>query len=164
MTPMAPQGKFPAEMMQALRGSQGKHPEAGAVDKESPVPGPIAKVQVPVVVPPEVRNGWKAVVLELVNKETGKQTDHVLEMDKDFLIPETQLTVRVLTFLPDFAMSREMITSRSNALENPAAKVSIHEAESKLFESWLFQNMPTLHPFKHKVYAIRLKDAKPLQP
>ncbi len=158
--PMNAQGKFPEEMMQALQRPQMEN--AGAVDKRSPLAGPMGeKNQVPLVVPPEVRDTWKAVVLEVVNKETGDQKDHVVEIDKDFVIPDTQMKVHVLTFLPDFAMSRERITSRSNEPKNPAAKIAIHDGKSKVFESWLFQNMPTLHPFKHNVYAIRLKGAKP---
>ncbi|MBW1741596.1 MAG: DUF2155 domain-containing protein [Deltaproteobacteria bacterium] len=149
--PPADMGRqFPKEMLEAL----GKmHPERS----DSP---PIKKGHTPVVVPQDVQSKWKAVVLEVANKETGEQKDYVVDINQALIIPNTKIKIDVLTFLPDFSMSPEKITSVSNKPRNPAAKVVIYEDSHKIFEGWLFQKLPSVHSFQHKVYAVKLKGQK----
>lgn len=142
--------EYPKEMLEAIQKSKGKISESARVKK----------AHAPVVVPPDVQSKWKAVLIEVVNKETSEQKDYVVNINQDFVIPNTKIRLNVLTFLPDFSMSLREITSLSNELRNPAAKIVIYEDGTKIFEGWLFQKLPTVHPFVHKVYAIRLKGEK----
>jgi len=140
-------GKFPKEMLEALQKSG--HERAG-----SPL---VKNGHVPVSVPPDVQTKWKSVVIEVANKQTNEKKDYVVDIKQGFIIPDTKIQMDVLTFLPDFSMSPKGITSLSNEPRNPAAKVVIYEDGNKIFESWLFQKLPTVHPFEHKVYDIKLK-------
>ncbi|MBW1677943.1 MAG: DUF2155 domain-containing protein, partial [Deltaproteobacteria bacterium] len=144
-------GEYPKEMMEALQKMQ---PEKAALPR-------VKKDHVPVSVSPDVRSKWKAVVIEVANKQTNEQKDYVVDINKSFVIPNTKIKIDVLAFLPDFSMSPKGITSLSNEPKNPAVKVVIHEDDKKIFESWLFQKLPTIHPFEHKVYGIKLKGQKP---
>ncbi len=142
------EGKFPKEMLRALQ-------KSGHEGVDSPQE---KKGRVPVTVPPDVQGKWKAVVIEIANKQTNEKKDYVIHIDKDFMIPDTRIRIKVLAFLPDFSMSSNGITSLSNEPKNPAAKVVIYEEGKKIFEGWLFKKLPMIHPFEHKVYAIRLDD------
>ena len=138
--------RFPKEMLEAL---QKKGPERG-------VSPPAKKDPVPVSMPPDVQSRWKAVVIAVTNKQTKEQKDYVVNINESFTIPETRMRVDVLSFLPDFSMSPEGITSLSSEPGNPAARVAIHEDGKRIFEGWLFQKLPMVHPFEHKTYAIKL--------
>jgi len=143
-------GKFPKEMLEAFQ-------KSGHERADSPR---VKKGHVPVSVPPDVQTKWKSVVIEVANKQTGEQKDYVVDISQGLIVPNTKIRVSVLTFLPDFSMSSKGITSLSNEPRNPAAEVVIYEDGNKIFEGWLFQKLPTLHPFEHKVYAIKLKGQK----
>jgi hypothetical protein len=140
-------GKFPKEMLEALEKSG--HERAGSPR--------VKNGHMPVSVPPDVQAKWKSVVIEVANKQTNEKKDYVVDIEQSFIIPDTKIRMDVLTFLPDFSMSPKGITSLSNEPRNPAAKVVIYEDGNKIFESWLFQKLPTVHPFEHKVYDIKLK-------
>jgi len=142
--------EYPKEMLEAIQKSKRKISESA----------PVKKGHAPVVVPADVQKKWKAVVIEVANKQTKDQKDYVVDISQGFIIPNTKIRLNVVAFLPDFSMSAKGITSRSNELRNPAAKVVIYEDGTKIFEGWLFQKLPTVHPFVHKVYAIRLKGEK----
>ena len=139
--------KFPKEMLEAMQ-------KSGHERADSPR---VKNGHVPVSVPPDVQSKWKSVVIEVANKQTNEKKDYVIDIKQSFIIPDTKIRLDVLTFLPDFSMSPKGITSLSNEPRNPAAKVVIYEDGTKIFESWLFQKLPTVHPFEHKVYAIKLK-------
>ena len=139
--------RFPKEMLEAL---QKKRPERA-------VSQPAKKDHVSVSVPPDVQSKWKAVVIAVANKQTKEWKDYVVNINESFTIPDTKMKVDVLAFLPDFSMSPKGITSLSNEPGNPAARVAIHEDGKRIFEGWLFQKLPMVHPFEHKTYAIKLK-------
>jgi hypothetical protein len=120
-------------------------------------------VQVPttVVVPPEVAREWKAVVLEVTDKDTKKVESFTLKIGETAPLGKTGLTVWVEAFLPTFSMQGESFTSTSNELNNPAARVKITDKDGKqLFYSWLFALYPTTHPLDHPKYLVILKDYK----
>jgi hypothetical protein len=119
--------------------------------------------QVPttVVVPPEVAKEWKAVVLEVTDKDTKKVESFTLKIGETAPLGKTGLTVWVEAFLPSFSMQGESFTSVSNELNNPAARVKITDKDGKqLFYSWLFALYPTTHPLDHPKYEVTLKDYK----
>ena len=142
--------QFPKKMLEALQKMQ---PER----VDSP---PAKRDRTPVSVPPDAQSKWKAVVIEVVNKQTNEKKDHVVDIDQSFTIPDTKIRIDVSTFLPDFSMSAKGITSLSNEPRNPAAKVVIYENGRNIFEGWLFKKLPMVHPFEHEVYAIKLKGQK----
>ncbi len=122
-----------------------------------------AMPQVPttVTVPPDVAKTWKSVVLEMTDKDSRKTENYTVKIGASAPLGNSGLTASVEAFLPDFSMLGDSFTSKSNELNNPAARVKISDKDGKqLFYSWLFQLYPTTHPFDHPKYAVVLKDEK----
>lgn len=143
--------QFPKEMLEAIQKREQK-----------PESKPVTKGHAPVVVPREVQGKWKAVVIAVVNKQTSTEKDYVVDINKDLAVPSSKIRIKVLNFLPDFSMSPQGITSLSNEPKNPAAQVAVYEGGKNIFEGWLFEKHPQIHPFQHKVYAIVLKNQIPI--
>jgi len=74
------------------------------------------------------------------------------------------MSIEVENFLPAFIMEGSSITSASNDLKNPAAKVKINEASTVLFKGWMFARYPTTHAFMHPRFSFTLIDAVPSDP
>jgi len=109
-----------------------------------------------VKVPEDVKKTWKKVALTLHAIKTKKQSSIVLPIGKKTAISGTPFEIEVLYFLPDFTMGGSVITSKSNAHKNPAAKVKIYQKGAVIWTGWLFQKFPKVHPFTHVDYRIFL--------
>ena len=123
--------------------------------EEVPMPAVPSKI----MVPEEIAAKWKAVVLEVTDKDTNERSDYTTNIGETAPLGSTGLTVFVEAFLPSFQMAGEVFTSSSPDLNNPAAKVRIADsADAELFNRWLFALYPATHPFDHPKYAVTLKD------
>jgi len=111
-----------------------------------------------VIVPDMVKGKWKSVVLMLEDKKTHEITEHTINLENEWTIPDTEIKVAVGIFLPDLIIQGTVFTSVSNELKNPAIHVTISEKSKELFKGWLFSLFPTMHSFEHDRYAITLKD------
>jgi len=120
---------------------------------------PMPAVPSKIMVPEEIAAKWKAVVLEVIDKDTSERSDYTMNIGETAPLGSTGLKVFVEAFLPSFQMAGEVFTSSSPDLNNPAAKVKItDEAGAELFNRWLFSLYPATHPFDHPRFAITLKD------
>jgi len=77
--------------------------------------------------------------LEITDKKTNKKITVKAAIGKKTTVPDTDITIYVEAYLPDFTMGTENITSASDEEKNPAAKVKI-ERKSNVSEGWLFKN------------------------
>jgi hypothetical protein len=112
-----------------------------------------------IMVPDEVKTAWKAVVLEVTDKDTSEKTNYTFNIGQTAPVGTTGLTLTVEAFLPSFQMAGDVFTSSSSELNNPAAKVNIKDADGNvIYDKWLFSLYPATHPFEHPRYAIVLKD------
>jgi len=134
---------------------------------ETPTPPPLrggAHTDIPdlsgamVIVPDMVKGKWKSVVLMLEDKKTHAITEHTIDLGQEWTIPDSEIVVKVGTFLPDLIIQGTVFTSVSNELKNPAIHVTILSKGQELYEGWLFSLFPTMHAFQHDRYAITLKD------
>ncbi|MFQ5598736.1 MAG: DUF2155 domain-containing protein [Nitrospiria bacterium] len=141
------------------------NPSAQAVDE--PMPPPLrdgAHDDIPdlsdarVVIPEGVKGKWKSVTLMLEDKISHEITEHTVDLGQEWSIPDSNLKVKVGTFLPDLIIQGKVFTSVSNELKNPAIHVRIVENGAELFEGWLFSLFPTMHSFQHERFSITLKD------
>lgn len=150
--------QYPKEMLDALQ--KGKKSGSTAC----PIPGgaKMGKKGVPVTIPTTVQGKWKTLVINVLNKKTKTSREFTLRMNEEFAIPDTKMKLKVLAFLPHFTMSPGGITSISNDPVNPAAQVIIYDNGNNVFEGWLFEKYPSIHPFEHDMYQITLKDQKPV--
>jgi hypothetical protein len=135
------------------------------IDVPAPAPGhgtPTKRPKFKVVVPPEVKEKWANVTITIDDKKANKQTDYVVALGDELKIPDSNLTVKVGPFLPDFKMSGEVITSSSNEPNNPAVGIVVFDNGKKVFPpsgevGWLYSKFPTIHSFQHDRFSLVLK-------
>jgi len=148
---------------------QGAVPHGPLVESQmpqSPTPGhgmPGQKVEFKVVVPKEVEGHWSAVKFIIEDKTQNKKQELSAPIGGELKIPDSNLTVKVGPFLPDFKMTGDMITSATNDLINPAVGVKIYENGAQIFPAsgqwgWLYMKFPSIHPFQHQRFALALKE------
>jgi len=136
---------------------------AGA-QKQAPPPLPIAdfvnthaiKKQSRVIVPPFVAGKWKAVRIAVIDKSSNSQKVYSIPIGGNVTIPTSATTIKVETFLPAFIMEGAIMTSSSNDLINPGAKVQITDNGAVIFKGWLFSKFPNAHTFMHPRYGFIL--------
>ena len=121
------------------------HGEAGAPPVEKKI-----------VVPEDVKGTWKAVKVEVEYKGKKSKKTFTIPVNSEFKVPDSDLTVKVGSFLPHFTMAADQITSGSNNLENPAAQVEVFEAGKEVFHGWLFSKYPAVHPFQNDKFGLVL--------
>lgn len=109
-----------------------------------------------IVVPDEVKKGWKAVVVEVTDREKNTTEDVTIGIGQTAKVGDLEITVEA--FLPSFSMGGGVITSKSNQTENPAARLVVKDKGVEVFAGWLFSMYPEAHPFQHERYALLLKD------
>jgi len=145
-----PPKSMPAQNVQpAGPMTQWPHTEAGA------------RAERKIVTPDDVKNGWKAVRIEVLFKEKNEKKRFDVALDVDFRIPGAGLTLKAGPFLPDFLMGPEQITSASNQPRNPVVRAELIEDGRVIFQGWLFAMHPDIHPFTHDKYAVTLIEGIP---
>jgi hypothetical protein len=113
------------------------------------------------VVPDVVKGKWKAVVLVVEDKTKKQNKEYTVELGKTLQIPDSNLVVEVLEFLPDMKIENSTFTSVSNEPSNPAVHVIVREEGKEVFKGWLFSLFPTIHPFQHAQIGVTLKEGVP---
>nr|WP_246545777.1 DUF2155 domain-containing protein [Pelotalea chapellei] len=114
-----------------------------------------------IVVPESVKGQWKAVRIAVTDKTTGKTSVHTVPVGGKISLPPSSMVIHVETFLPAFVKEGPKMTSTSNTLKNPAAKVVISEGATVIFNGWLFSLFPNAHAFMHPRYGFTLVDVIP---
>ena len=135
----------------AIAGCNGKENEKAVASKPQPVKPPSV-----VVVPENVRGKWKAVKIEVADKNAKGQKVYTIGIGSAFQLPDSNLTITVENFLPHFVMEGTTLTSQSNELKNPAAQLRISENGRDIYKGWLFTLYPTTHAFQHPQYSFTL--------
>jgi len=134
------------------QGSPGQPGMPGSPHGEAGAP-PVEKK---IIVPDAVKAGWKAVKVEVEFKEKKSKKVFTIPLNSEFKVPETDLTLKVGSFLPHFTMGADQITSNTNNPENPAAQLEVFQGGKEIFHGWLFSLHPTVHPFTHDKYGVAL--------
>ena len=114
-----------------------------------------------IVVSHDVLLRWKAVKIAVIDKIRGTENIYVVPIGAPFTVTPSKLTITVDAFLPAFTMEGTTITSSSNDLWNPAAKVTIDENGTLIFQGWLFAKFPNTHAVTHRKYGFSLIGAVP---
>jgi hypothetical protein len=119
------------------------------------------KKEATVLVPSAVVGKWKSVSIAVIDKSNISQKRYTIPIGGSLSIPSTALTIEVESFLPAFIMEGTTMTSSSNELTNPGAKVKISENGAVIFKGWLFSKFPNTHAFMHPKYGFTLMDVTP---
>jgi len=112
---------------------------------------------------PEIADDWRAIKVRVVDLSSMTEHEYEVPIGGEAELGDSGLTLRVETFVPDFVMGEDGITSRSAEPQNPAARVVITEAGKPDYEGWLFGAMPEIHPFPHDNYGVILVEAIPAE-
>ncbi len=132
-------------------------PPASGMQKTPPMHPTVShNTPTTIKVPTEVSETWESAIVKIENKKDGSSTSQTIPLHSDYSIPGTSLTLKVGDFLPQFTMDGGVITSLSNEPKNPALHVAVLDQNKKIFEGWLFQRFPTMHPFTDDRVAITL--------
>ncbi|PLX81614.1 MAG: DUF2155 domain-containing protein [Desulfuromonas sp.] len=114
-----------------------------------------------VVVPPEVEGQWKAVVIGVVDRDSGQSLTVTATIGEDYSLPESHLRFRVKSFLPHFVVDGMTMTSVSNKPVNPAAMILLFDNDLEVFRGWLFSRYRNTHSFQHPRFSFNLIDFVP---
>jgi hypothetical protein len=137
------------------------------IDSPSTLPGGHGmigqKIEFEVVVPPEVKEKWSAVKLIVNDNKLNEENEFTVAIGDELKIPDSDLSVKVGPFFPDFKMSGQIITSASNEANNPSAGIKVFAGEKLIFPEsgewgWLYSKFPTIHPFQHERFELKLKE------
>lgn len=99
--------------------------------------------------------------IAVIDKPNVTQKLYTIPIGGKLAIPSSALVIEVETFLPSFTMEGSVMTSSSNDLKNPGAKVRITENGTVIFKGWLFSMFPKTHAFMHPKYGFTLVDVVP---
>lgn len=125
----------------------------GHGDIQMPPPG-----EMEVIIPPYVKKTWKWVRLTIEDKEKMSSNDFTIEIGGKISIPDTGIEIQTAEFLPDLKIEGNLYTTATTELLNPAIHVIISQNGKEIFDGWLFQKFPTVHPFKHPRFRILFKE------
>ncbi|MEK9149007.1 MAG: cytochrome c biogenesis protein ResB, partial [Candidatus Desantisbacteria bacterium] len=88
----------------------------------------------------------KGVTINVCKKNSDKRQDFRVKIGERFAIPQTNFTVKIAQFLPDFAMRGDKTYSRSREFNNPAAKLEVYDNKQRLkLTQWVFYDFPDYH-------------------
>ncbi len=140
-------------------------PSGPIIDAKAGAPHstPAPKTVFQVSLPQEIIDQWDSVVIIIEDKKENKKTEATAKIGSEFQIPDSDLTIKVGPFLPDFKMSAQTITSASAEPNNPSVGVAIIQNGKKVFPAsgewgWLYSKFPTIHSFQHERFALVLKE------
>lgn len=125
--------------------------------KSLPADTPAISGSAPVNIPEGVKGKWTAVKLLIEDKQEGTSKEYTVALGETLSIADSKLVVDVQEFLPDLKIEGNTFTSASNDLLNPSVRIAVKEDGKEVFQGWLFQLFPSVHPFQHERYNIVLR-------
>ncbi len=141
--------------------SAGEPAAAGADMQGAEQPASLTRL---VNLDPAIRAAWSGVEIKVIDTTTGKEEHFSVPLDTPTPLGDTGLVMVAETFVPDFEMGADGITSRSADPNNPAVAVRITEEGKPDYTGWLFGGMPKIHPFPHERYQVLLEAGVPAKP
>ncbi|MBU1262149.1 cytochrome c biogenesis protein ResB [bacterium] len=90
----------------------------------------------------------KGVTINVAKRDNDKGQDFTVKTGESVTIWQTNLSFEVAQFLPDFTMEGTKTYSKSEELNNPAAKLNVSREGKFIFSQWVFYNFPDFHPPK----------------
>jgi hypothetical protein len=146
-----------------------KPAETGPLIEAPPITEGLTEVDpetgVTIDIPVEIRQKWLSVVIVVDDKKENKQEEFTIDIGAEFRIPDSDLTVKVGHFIPEFRLDNNTITSLSSEPKNPSVGIAVMQKGEKIYPErgkwgWLHGNFPKIHPFQHERYALTLKGAR----
>ncbi len=105
--------------------------------------------------------GEGILTLKVKDKNTGKVEEVSLKVGQEKNLPDLGVSIRLLAFYPDFVLTQNGPTSRSDELNNPAALVEILKDGKTINRTWVFAFFPNVHQKKSN-YEVKFVNYKPV--
>ncbi|BAT71000.1 cytochrome c biogenesis protein [Thermosulfidibacter takaii ABI70S6] len=99
--------------------------------------------------------------LKVRDKKSGVVKKVSLKVGESKKIPDLGVELRLLAFYPDFVITEEGPTTRSEELRNPAALVEIKRPDNSTERSWVFAFFPNVHEKKTN-YEVKFVKFQPI--
>jgi len=101
--------------------------------------------------------------IEAINEVTINVNgrDFRVKIGEGFKIPDGDLKVKAVDFIPDFVIAKGKVFSRSNEPNNPAVLLEIYEDAALKYKEWVFYKFPGFHHQHEKGIKFILKDFHP---
>jgi cytochrome c biogenesis protein len=91
--------------------------------------------------------------------DTNFKADILVNLDESIPIPNTDLKIKSLRFVPNFVIGSDgNIDTRSYEDRNPALAIEVSKGDSLLFKKWLFAKFPDFHGGEDEDYSFTLVD------
>jgi hypothetical protein len=129
-----------------------------AANSEAPAHPVSSDKELTINLPESVMGKWSAVHFEITTGDGSNNTIEVA-LGSETSVPGSNLMLRAEAFVPAYKSDFKTITSASNALDNPAAKVVLFENQQVVAKGWVFQNLPEFNSFSSDKVSIRLLSA-----
>ena len=117
------------------------------------------KLTKPTELLPEITEKYSGIKIEAVNKSDGSKMEIIAPFCQKTVIGNTGLEIIISSYFTSFTMVDGGVKNVSMEENNPAAKVIITDNGSQVFDGWLFQEYPDMHPFEHPVWKVILAGA-----
>lgn len=112
------------------------------------------KVTEPVELLPEIEKIYSGIQIEAVNKKNNNKINVFVPFNETVKIGDTGLSIYTKSYFTDFTINAGGVKNVSMVEKNPGAKVTITNNGKEVFDGWLFQNFPEMHPFEHPEWKI----------
>lgn len=117
------------------------------------------KLTKPTELLPEITEIYSGIKIEAVNKNDGSKIEVTAPFGQKTAIGNSGLEITTASYFTSFTMVDGGVKNVSMEENNPAAKVMIADNGSQVFDGWLFQEYPDMHPFEHPVWKVMLTGA-----
>ena len=117
------------------------------------------KLTKPTELLPEITAKYSGIKIVALNKNDGSKIEVDAPFGQKTAIGNTGLEIETSSYFTSFTMIDGGVQNVSMEENNPAAKVVILDNGTKVFDGWLFQQYPDMHPFEHAVYKVVLTGA-----
>lgn len=106
-------------------------------------------------IPADVKAKWKTVELSVAGKDIGPRKLQI-PVGGETGIDKSDLTVRVVAYVPAFQSDAGAVTSASNSPDNPAVLIQLVDKGQVLNEGWVFQKLPDFNTYSSDKLQVQL--------
>lgn len=104
----------------------------------------------------EVKAKWKEVKLDVTDSSAKSPESVAVKVGGSVNIGKNGALLKVVAFVPDYAMSDNNIVSRSNDLRNPAVLLELLEGGKVVARGWVFNKFPDFNSFNSAKFKVAL--------
>ena len=116
--------------------------------KPIPLPGNIV-----VKVPESVKSKYHTVTMGIGDRKTLEVKKFSVKIGETAKVPGTDYSIKILAYLPSWAIRGNVATSKSDNPDDPAVRAIIYEKDKQVFDGFIFQRhvTPSFLTDKHAI-------------